>query len=162
MWLRRLRPVLACCAAALLVAALQSLVPREGKPVAVLSLGTNSKPILVVLGGPNSGSASPPSKAFTIEGNVGGLFPGGAKQILLTVRNPNRQAITVTSLNVAVGSIGPCAASNLWVTNFSGQLIVGAQTSSTRSVPIGMFAAAGNECKDASFALTFTGTAEMR
>ena len=49
-----------------------------------------------------SGSAGDDGAPFEISGEVGGLAPGITKPILLTLRNPNPEAIRVTSITVEI------------------------------------------------------------
>jgi hypothetical protein len=101
-------------------------------------------------------------KNFQISGQVSGLYPGAQKQLNLSVSNPNNFAINVTSLTVTVGSPGVvgCAQSNVAVTNFSGSLIVAKNATVTKSLPINMLSSAPDQCRGATFPLTFGGTAE--
>jgi hypothetical protein len=101
-------------------------------------------------------------KNFQISGQVSGLYPGAQKQLNLSVSNPNNFAINVTALTVTVGSPGVvgCAQSNVAVTNFSGSLIVAKNATVTKSLPINMLSSAPDQCRGATFPLTFGGTAE--
>jgi hypothetical protein len=101
-------------------------------------------------------------KNFQISGQVSGLYPGAQKQLNLSVSNPNNFPINVTSLAVTVGGPGVvgCAQSNVAVTNFSGSLIVAKNATVTKSLPINMLSSAPDQCRGATFPLTFGGTAE--
>jgi hypothetical protein len=101
-------------------------------------------------------------KNFQISGQVSGLYPGAQKQLNLSVSNPNNFPINVTSLAVTVGSPGVvgCAQSNVAVTNFSGSLIVAKNATVAKSLPINMLPSAPDQCRGATFPLTFGGTAE--
>jgi hypothetical protein len=101
-------------------------------------------------------------KNFQISGQVSGLYPGAQKQLNLGVSNPNNFAINVTTLTVTVGSPGVvgCAQSNVAATSFTGSLIVAKNATVTKSLPINMLPSAPDQCRGATFPLTFGGTAE--
>ncbi len=162
------------------------LSSREEKPAGA----TGEKPAVTVEEKPAAKSGEAPAeepvekpvetpaggKPFTVAGDVAApLAPGVSRELLLTISNPNSEAITVTSLNVEVaagsskaGCDGP---SNLSLTQSD------LSTTNTLSVPAGgqvslpsgsvhaprvlMEDLPTNQdaCKNASFTFTYSGSA---
>jgi len=107
-----------------------------------------------------------PSDVFYISGNVGGLYPGAQSQLPLTVTNPMSVDITVTSLTVSptgsdtIGCDGT-SSQNIQVTDYSGPgFVVGHGGSAIVELPIGMPASAADACQEATFALSYGGSAD--
>jgi hypothetical protein len=101
-----------------------------------------------------------PSGAFRIGGSVGGLYPGLAARLVLTVVNPQRYAIVVKSITTGVGTPkAGCGASNLTVGAFSGRLPVSARSSAEVSVRVTLVHSAPDACQGAVFPLQYSGLA---
>jgi hypothetical protein len=99
-------------------------------------------------------------KAFSLSGSADGLYPGGKVPLALTIVNPNKQDLMVKTINVVAGDAGACSAAQLVADSFAGSLLVRKQSRVTVSLDLQMSDEAGNECKGASFPLTYRGTAE--
>jgi hypothetical protein len=97
-------------------------------------------------------------KGFTISGSLTGLYPGASKPLVLTVTNPNNQAITVQSLTVTPHATGGCTAGTLTTGPFTAFQVPG-RSSATTSITIRMSGTAGDACKGVSWPLTYSGTA---
>lgn len=116
----------------------------------------------------NAGSPGP-SGVFSISGTVGGLVPGAASTLHLTVSNPNPWPIQVLTLNTGVGAPNgsPCPASTLQVGDYTwhdGDAVVKAQAKSTVvvDVPVQLVDSLTQNqsgCPASTFPLTYTGTA---
>ena len=121
----------------------------------------SSGPFAAILAGPKARPfANGSAGSFRIGGATGGLYPGDSKLLVLTVINPQHFAIRVTSIATTVGSAGPgCAAQNLTVAEFTGDLTVIALGSAQIAVPVTLKHAAPNACQGAVFPLDYTGLA---
>ncbi len=98
--------------------------------------------------------------SFSIAGSVGSLFPGDTTVLKLKVSNPETVAIDVTSITTTVGdaSVG-CAAANVTVTAFSGDLVVPAGMVRKATVLVTMVHSAPDACQGAVFPFTYHGLA---
>jgi hypothetical protein len=107
------------------------------------------------------GAASGPAvSSFSISGGVTGLYPGKTRSFVLTVTNPQKVAITVTSITTTVSNASAkCAAANLKVTKFSGNLVVKAGKTAQATVDATMAHSAPNGCQGAHFPLLYTALA---
>jgi hypothetical protein len=119
---------------------------------------------LVLSGNGTAGAPAATSAAtagsFRISGSVAGLYPGAQLPLVLTVTNPERFAIVVSSLSVAVGPAMPgCGAANLTATSFAGRLHVPALGTAAVSVQVTLAHSAPNACQGAVFPLHYTGLA---
>jgi hypothetical protein len=154
---------------------------RLGRPVllGVLALGlcglssaTRSGGDQIVLTGyGTSGSGTPSAStstgaapqtqtngSFRIAGNVGGLYPGLSSPLVLTVTNAQPFTIVVTSIITTVNAASAsCAAANLSVSTFSGQLSVPASGSAKTTVVASLAQGAPDACIGASFPLAYSG-----
>jgi hypothetical protein len=108
----------------------------------------------------SSVAASSPNGGFGISGSVKGLYPGKVAPLALKVTNPQKFAITVTSLTVAVKSASAtCTAANVTVTSFTGSLSVPALGTATATVQFTLLHSAPNACQGAVFPLQYSGQA---
>lgn len=104
--------------------------------------------------------AEVPQSSFKISGSASGLYPGKAVPLVLTVTNPLRFAITVTSLSVSVSSASrACVASDLKVPPFAGHLTVRARRSAHVTLHAAMIDGAPNACQHAHFPLRYRAVA---
>ena len=100
---------------------------------------------------------------FTVSGEVQGLYPGAQRELVLTVGNPHNFDIRVSSLTVRVGNAGPgCSGANVVPTDFTGALVVPGKGTAEQSVPVAMVADPPDACRNATFPLTFGGSAEKQ
>jgi hypothetical protein len=98
--------------------------------------------------------------AFSITGNVAGLYPGKTLPLVLSVTNSQASAITVTSITTTIGNAGSvCTAKYLKVTHFGGHLHVGTKKTATVTVKVTLLHSAPNRCEDAVFPFTYSGLA---
>lgn len=122
-------------------------------------------------GGNGGGPVTPPPKTFQISGAVNDLAPAVTRQLVLTVTNPNNQAIRVTSLSATVVSITKAVGAPAGACSPTSLLQVGAWTGSafnvsagqtrtiTGHIPLTLSNAAGDGCQGATFRLNYTGSA---
>jgi hypothetical protein len=95
---------------------------------------------------------------FLIGGSVGGMFPGKSRPLTLTILNPNKVEITVTSITTAVGNASPgCPASDFSVTPFAGSLTVLPFHVGHTTVTATMAHSAPNACQGEVFPLFYSG-----
>lgn len=98
---------------------------------------------------------------FTIAGDVAGLYPGSTKHLVLLVSNPNNFAIRVVDLQVHVDDVDTaCPVSAITAEPFSGMPDIAKDDSAFHTVELTMSTAAGDDCKNSTFHLTYSGTAE--
>ncbi len=126
--------------------------------------GRSDEPIPPVPGtapaGPGTGSVGAASRSFSIAGTVAGLYPGGARLLVLTVINPQRYAITVASISITAGSASSsCPAADVSVSAFAGHLPVGAGRTASTTVTMTMRHSAPDSCQAAVFPLNYRGLA---
>lgn len=110
----------------------------------------------VVRGSGDDGTA----ESFVVSGDVAGLAPGVTRPLFLRLSNPNRAAISVEALLVTVGdSPGGCSAHTLRVGGLAGPVLVPGGGEAQASLPVTMAASAPSVCEDATFPLTYGGSA---
>jgi hypothetical protein len=106
---------------------------------------------------------------FEVEGEpVGGLFPGGHKQIKLSVVNPFGYRLRLVSLTGRVVSTSrtgcPATSASIVVESYRGRLPVTlnarSRTKLAGSIPITMPKDATPRCSSTRFVLSFTGAGE--
>lgn len=112
--------------------------------------GSDAEPITFVRAG-----------RFTISGSVADLAPGLERSLVVQLRNPGRDPLSVSSLAVSVGrpSRSGCAASNLAVSPFRGPVTVPADGTASTTLAVRLAAGAPNACQGTSFPLTYRGRA---
>jgi hypothetical protein len=115
--------------------------------------------------GPPDGTPEQP-RTFGISGELANVYPGFGGDLTVTLSNPHRFDIVVTTVEVLVGSptgtsqgVEPCLASHLEVDDFDGFRDVARLDSDTQDLTVRMLASAPDACRGASFPLTYTGTA---
>lgn len=108
-----------------------------------------------------SGQAPPGhSDAFGISGSVSGLYPGASLPLTLTITNREPFLIVVTSISTSVGKPkAGCDATNLGVTQFTGELRVPSGGAAQLTVTATLAHAAPDACQGAVFPLRYAGTA---
>jgi hypothetical protein len=140
----------------------------KAKPAPTTTSTSTTKPTTTTTKKPDNGNngngqgngGGQDHKDFAVTGAVTGLVPGANGNLVLKVSNPNNFQIEVTSITVAAGNASAqCTASNLVTTGFSGSLLVPANGTVNRAVPIKLKPTAGDGCKNASFPLTYGGNA---
>ena len=98
-------------------------------------------------------------KDYTISGSATGLYPGAAKPLPLTFANQNNFPIKVDTFSVAISApSASCAASNIRVDPLP-SVVIPANGTTTQTVLVRMSNDSPNACKNATFGLTYTGTA---
>ena len=119
-----------------------------------------------------AGGSTTPQSSFTVRGDVSGLVSGQSPepQLTLAVTNSQNFAIRVTELTVNVGTptgrhistATPCSAGDLSVpASTPVALDIAAGATATYALPIHLAPTAGDGCREASFPLTYGGTAVM-
>jgi hypothetical protein len=117
-------------------------------------------------GKPDNGQGA--QQPFTMSGSVTGLKLGSASHIPVLVANPNKQALTIQTVTVAVADASPtCAAANLTVGSYNastpGALVYNVPGNGTVTIPIRVELLNGSAnqdaCKGKTFPLSFDGTA---
>lgn len=131
-------------------------------PLACTALGSpGGQHVLAGHGRSDQPALAAPSTSnhqFHIAGGLGGLFPGTASPLVLSVYNPNKVAITVTSITTTVGDASTgCPATYLSVASFGGSLAVGPKQTATVAVPAQLSHSAPDACQGAVFPLRYSG-----
>ncbi|WP_433297746.1 hypothetical protein ACQP2F_41775 [Actinoplanes sp. CA-030573] len=133
-----------------------------------IAAGLTAVAVVGVLGGRQLALAgsenAAPGHAFTLSGSVGGLVPGKASALRLTVDNPNAQPIRLASATVtAKAASAACPASLLGITTFSGtpETIVAARGQAVVELTVTLSAQAPDACRRVSFPLTYSGQADQ-
>ena len=113
--------------------------------------------------GPASATATASSaggaNTFTVSGSVSGLYPGANLPLVLTVTDPRKYSITVSSITTTVSSqAAGCPSANLAVAAFTGNLSVAAKQSAHTTVMVQMLHTAPDACQGAHFKLMYSGT----
>lgn len=154
----RARPLAPVAVLGVLVIALAGSVARTSPHIQLTGYGTS---------GPapaHAKSTSPPisqavtTNAFGIAGRVTGLFPGFSDPLVLKVTNREGFPIIVTSIATTVKNAkANCAAANLSVSAFSGQLSVPAHGSAKTTVRAHMAVSAPEGCIASTFPLVYSG-----
>lgn len=97
--------------------------------------------------------------AFSISGDVAGLYPGAVEPMVLTVTNHDHVDIVVSSMTATVtGAPSNCAAANVSVTSFTGSLLVHAHQTANTTVMVSMGHGAPDGCQGAQFTFGYLGT----
>jgi hypothetical protein len=116
--------------------------------------GTDTAPDPVDEGG----ASGEPS--FDISGRVAGFYPGASVPLVLTLRNGNSFAISVTSVEVSVRPAGSgCGPANIEVGSFHGPVVVAAEDSATAEISMRMVEDPDDACQGATFPLDYRGAA---
>jgi hypothetical protein len=142
-----------------------SVVGSAGTEPRLLGAGNSTIHMTGVRTTAYSPAAAPSAQAssrrgFTITGSVGGLYPGDAAPLVLTVTNPQDFAIDVTSLVTSVATAsGSCPSSYLSVSSFAGHLHIAARGAATTTVDLSLSHSAPDACQGAQFQLAYSGQA---
>jgi hypothetical protein len=127
--------------------------------------------------GNGNGNCDNSIKTFTVTGSITELVPGGLRNISLSLTNNASQAINVRTITVqaadgrdALGVV-VCPASNLLLGTAgsagSGTIsptalqIAGRATTTGVNFPVRLAPTAGNGCKNVTWQLTYSGTADQ-
>jgi hypothetical protein len=98
---------------------------------------------------------------FVLSGRVEGLWPGARVPIEVTAENPYRFDIVIDSLHVGVSAVSAsCPASVLHVSSLVGEVRIAARSQGTIELEVSLDSEAPNECQSATWALTYTATAQ--
>ena len=101
-----------------------------------------------------------PGRSFSITGGVGGLFPGKTSALVLTVSNPDRVTIKVTSITTTVSNASlHCGGGNVEVTPFSGHLVVPPRKAGKATLLVTLVHTAPDTCQGTQFQFTYRGLA---
>ncbi len=111
---------------------------------------------------PARDAVSPPH-AFSISGRVGGLVPGRAAALVLTVSNAERVTINVTSIVTTVGDASNrCRGTNVSVAPFDGHLSIPGGATGRATVQVTLAHSAPDACQGAKFRFVYRGLAWVR
>lgn len=137
----------------------------DKRPATPAGTGDNNGTGTVIGGNDDEGGEAPVAKGvFYISGQVGGLVPGKASSLPITVTNPNPYPIHVLTVDTGVVTPPTCPAGSLRVGRFSADTTVTAPARGTVevSVPVELTDSTTQDqsgCAGVAFPLTFTGTA---
>ena len=107
---------------------------------------------------PDHGRAGGPR--FELSGSVDGLWPGGQRPLVVTVRNPYPFDIVLGSLTVGVASASAaCPASLLHVSTFDGEVRIAGRGTGMVELVASLDPGAPDECQGAEWELTYSATA---
>jgi len=115
-------------------------------------------------------NAAGQSQVFFISGSVGGLYPGSSSTLSLSIQNPLRSAITVTTITLVAGSPSTACPSSMLIAppafalnqayTINTSLSVPANSSvAGPSVTLSLDPTASNACSGVAFPLVYGGTA---
>ncbi|HEY7136164.1 MAG TPA: hypothetical protein VIB48_13965 [Acidimicrobiia bacterium] len=105
---------------------------------------------------PTTHPPAPPAHAFTLTGDVAGLFPGGTRNLQVRITNPTNTAMRVTTVTVTVHDASvACRAPNLVADSYTGKAYVGRHGATSVTIPVRMVRTAPNACQNATFPLVF-------
>jgi hypothetical protein len=111
---------------------------------------------------PVRGAGLPPH-AFSIAGRVGGLVPGKAAALVLTVSNRERVTINVTSIVTTVDDASNrCRRTNVSVAPFEGHLSIPGGGTGRATVQVTLAHSAPDACQGAKFHFVYRGLAWVR
>ena len=128
--------------------------------------------VAITTGAIAASAAMPPSAAkpdhggraggprFELSGSVDGLWPGGQRPLVVTVRNPYPFDIVLGSLTVGVASASAaCPASLLHVSTFEGEVRVASRGTGMVELVASLGPDAADACQGAAWELTYNATA---
>jgi hypothetical protein len=108
---------------------------------------------------PEGGRGPAAQSGFRITGSADGLLPGTPGRLVMSVRNPYRWPIRVTSIRVSAHDAGACRAANLSTARLRGPVLVPARGMRRVVLAISLAADAPDVCQGARFRLSFSGRA---
>ena len=110
--------------------------------------------------GNNGNGGGQDHKDFTMSASVTGLYPGAVEPLPVLVTNPNNFAIAVTINPITISDANDsCTSANIRVAAPSEPVTVPGNGSTTVTLTVRMRNSSPNACKNATFALTYSGTA---
>lgn len=122
---------------------------------AVIVAGTG----LAVAASDSAGTADGRGAPLTLTGTVEGLTPGAARDLPVTIANPNAKPLEVAAITTAVTATPPsCPDAALRVGDLPAPVTVPADASAVGHLPVRLSATAPDACQGAVFALRFTAT----
>lgn len=122
---------------------------------AVIVAGTG----LAVAASDSAGTADERGAPLTLTGTVEGLTPGAARDLPVTIANPNAKPLEVAAITTAVTATPPsCPDAALRVGDLPAPVTVPADASAVGHLPVRLSATAPDACQGAVFALRFTTT----
>ena len=98
-----------------------------------------------------------------VSGNVTGLYPGAALPLTLKLSNPYSFDVVVTSINVATGAaVAGCGGEWIRAEALAAPVVVAKKSSTNTDITVRMHNDAPGACKNATWALTYSGSADKR
>jgi hypothetical protein len=108
----------------------------------------------------NANGVGSAKKSFSIDGDVDELYPGTQTTLELSIKNSNNFPIIVNSITVDVANASAsCLASVLSVDDFDGALDVPKNGLAVTTVAVSLDPSASADCENATWPLSYTGTA---
>ena len=94
---------------------------------------------------------------ITLSGSVEGLVPGAARDLSVTIANPNPKPLVVGEVTTAVASPDKaCPATTLTAAPLAAPVAVPAQSTASGRIPVTLAADAPSACQGVRFALRFS------
>lgn len=103
-----------------------------------------------------AGPAGEQGAPITLSGSVEGLHPGAARDLTVTIANPNAKPLVVSDVTTSVDSPAEaCPATALTAAPLAAPVTVPAQSSASGRIPVTLSADAPAGCQGVRFALRF-------
>lgn len=103
-----------------------------------------------------AGPAGEQGAPITLSGSVEGLHPGAARDLTVTIANPNAKPLVVSEVTTSVDSPAEaCPATALAAASLAAPVTVPAQSSASGRIPVMLSADAPAGCQGVRFALRF-------
>lgn len=103
-----------------------------------------------------AGPAGEQGAPITLSGSVEGLVPGAARDLTVTIANPNAKPLVVSEVTTSVDSPAEaCPATALTAAPLAAPVTVPAQSSASGRIPVTLSADAPTGCQGVRFALRF-------
>lgn len=104
-----------------------------------------------------AGRADEQGAPITLSGSVEGLVPGAARDLTVTIANPNPKPLVVGEVRTAVASPDKaCPATTLTAAPLAAPVAVPAQSTASGRIPVTLAADAPSACQGVRFALRFS------
>lgn len=104
-----------------------------------------------------AGRADEQGAPITLSGSVEGLVPGAARDLTVTIANPNPKPLVVGEVTTAVASPDKaCPATTLTAAPLAAPVAVPAQSTASGRIPVTLAADAPSACQGVRFALRFS------
>lgn len=123
---------------------------------ALVTLAAIAAPAGIAIAASSAGSGEEQGAPLTLSGSVDGLTPGAARDLAVTIGNPNAKPLVVSSVTTSVTSpAATCPAGSLIVGDLESPVTIPANASAAGVLPVRLVADAPDACQGAAFALHF-------